>query len=81
MNVAEVERKDVNDMQQMNISVGKKLGVYLKEHGITQTWLSNQTGIEQPKIANVLSGKRKLTADELVVIAATLNLDLSFFKD
>ena len=68
-------------MQEIKVPVGVKLNTYLKEHGITQTWLSNQTGIEQPKIANVLSGKRKLTADELVVIAATLNLDLSFFKD
>ncbi len=68
-------------MQDMNVSVGAKLNAYLKDHGITQTWLANQTGIEQPKIANVLNGKRKLTADELVVIASTLNLDLSFFKD
>ncbi len=68
-------------MQEIKVPVGVKLNTYLKEHGITQTWLSNQTGIEQPKIANVLNGKRKLTADELIVVASALNLDLSFFKD
>ena len=67
-------------MQDMNVSVGTKLNTYLKEHGISQTWLSSKTGIEQNKISNILNDKRKLTADELVVIASALNLDLNFFK-
>ena len=57
---------------------------YLKEYfnanNISQYEIERKTGISQSKVSLILSGKRKLTADELLNIAIVFDLDLNKMK-
>ena len=59
----------------------KKIAEYLKEHGITQKFLVDNTGLTSQKVSNIVNGTRKITGDELVLIAKTLGITLEFFLD
>jgi len=56
-----------------------KLKEYLETNGIKQQFICDKTNIDKVALSNVLNGKRKLTANELVNIANALNLPLNFF--
>ena len=43
----------------MKMEVNEKIKQYLDEHGISQAFLVNKTGIAQEKISNMINGKRK----------------------
>ena len=53
---------------------------YFKSKRISQYEIERRTGIEQCKINLSLNGKRKLTAEELLVIAKTFDIDLNKIK-
>lgn len=59
----------------------KKIAEYLKEHGISQKFLVEKTGLTSQKVSNIVNGTRKITGDELVVISKSLGLTLEFFLD
>lgn len=61
------------------MTVNQKIKKYLEEHGITQMWLSQNTGIAQEKISNIVNGKRRVTADELLSICSVLNISADLF--
>ena len=42
-------------MQDLNIDLGSKIKSYLKERGITQTWLAYQTGLGVKKINDIVN--------------------------
>ena len=46
------------------MEVGMKIKKYLDENGITQAFLSDETGIARPKLNLALSGKRRMTFEE-----------------
>jgi transcriptional regulator with XRE-family HTH domain len=52
---------------------------YLADNGITQTHLSKKTGIGQVTLNQTLNGKRKLPAEEYVLICRALNVPLDKF--
>ena len=52
---------------------------YLKEKGISQTFVSKKTGIPLPKLNLALSGKRRLTLEEYTLICGALELNTDFF--
>ena len=54
---------------------------YFKKNKVTQNEIVERTGISQSKISLVMNNKRKLTAEELVKIATTFDLDLNKLKD
>ena len=54
---------------------------YFKEHKITQQEIVKRIGIEQSKISLMLNGKRKVTAEELVLIAKIFDIDLNKLKE
>lgn len=58
-----------------------KLAKYLEDHGITQSFVSEKTGITKEKMSNILNGKRKLTGDELVAVCKALGINLDYFLD
>ena len=61
------------------MTVNQKIKKYLEEHGITQMWLSQNTGIAQEKTSNIVNGKRRVTADELLSICSALNISADLF--
>lgn len=53
---------------------------YFNENNISQQDIEKNTGISQSKISLVLSNKRKLTAEELIIIAKVYDMDLNKLK-
>lgn len=53
---------------------------YFKENKITQIEIEQKTNIARSKINLSLNGKRKLTAEELLIIANKFDLDLNKIK-
>lgn len=62
----------------MNLS--NYLKEYFKEKKISQCEIERRTGISQSKINLSLNGKRKLIAEELILIANKFNIDLNKIK-
>ena len=60
--------------------VSNYLKEYFKKNNISQYEVERRTGIAQCKINLSLNGKRKLTADELILIAIKFDLDLNKIK-
>ena len=60
--------------------VSSYLKEYFKNKKISQYDIANKTGIKQSKISLSLNGKRKLTAEELILIAIKFNIDLNKLK-
>lgn len=62
-----------------------KLTNYLKEYfkvnNISQYEIEKRTGIKQSKISLSLNNKRKFTADELLSIAKSFEIDLNKIKE
>jgi transcriptional regulator with XRE-family HTH domain len=61
--------------------VGSKIKVYLTDHGITQTFLSNKTGIALPKLNMSLNGNRRLEFDEYERICGALDVGTDKFLE
>ena len=54
---------------------------YFKEKNITQYEIERKTGISQSKLSLIFNNKRKLTADELLIIAIEFDLNLDKIKE
>lgn len=63
------------------MTVNEKIKQYLTDHGISQAFLVDKTGIEQVKISNIINGKRNISANELGKIAKALNVSADIFLD
>lgn len=69
-------------MQEINnktIDVGLKIKTYLKDHGITQTWLAYQTGLGVKKMNDIVNSSVKLAASDLALICKALNVSADLF--
>ncbi len=69
-----------NENKEDNMEAELKLKQYLVEHGIKQKFICDKTGIDKATISNILNGRRKLTANELLVISRAIDLPLDFFN-
>ena len=63
------------------MGLNENIKKYINEHGITQKFLSESTGIAQEKMSNIINGKRKITGEELLKIANALNVNANIFLD
>ena len=63
----------------MKLEVGIKIKEYLEANGITQAFISRETGIELPKLNLALNGKRRITFEEYSLICGVLKLNTDFF--
>jgi len=54
---------------------------YFKEKNITQYEIEKKTGISQSKLSLIFNNKRKLTANELLIIAIEFDLNLDKIKE
>lgn len=61
------------------MEVNEKIKQYLEEHGISQAFLVNKTGIPHWIISNIVNGKRNVTANELGLISKALNVSADIF--
>ncbi len=57
------------------------LNDYFKKNEITQREIEQKTGISQSKLSMTFTRQRKLTAEELVLIAIKFDLDLNKIKE
>ena len=49
----------------------------IEDKGVTYTFISSKTGITVDAISKSLSGRRRLAADEMILICQAANIDLS----
>lgn len=61
------------------IQTGAMIKKYLENNGISQTFISKQTGIKLPKLNLALNGKRRITVDEYFLICVSLGLNADYF--
>lgn len=61
--------------------ISNYLKEYFKNKRISQYEIANKTGITRYKINMSFNSNRKLTADELILIAIKFNLDLNKIKE
>lgn len=59
--------------------LGTLIKDYLKEHGISQKWLSDKTGIPLWKITSSLNNKRELLTTEYCLICSVLEVPFNYF--
>ncbi|MCJ7525662.1 MAG: DUF4065 domain-containing protein [Candidatus Aminicenantes bacterium] len=63
-------------MNKMNIDLGKRIKQLREIEGISQDKLSAIIGISRSAISQIESGERKITAEELVLLAKKFNITL-----
>ena len=57
----------------------EEISKYLKENGITQTFVSQRTGIPLPKLNMSLKGHRRISCLEYALICGALEVNTDFF--
>ena len=66
----------------MQSFIGKRLKAAREQAGLTQHQLSSSLGFkDRQTLAAIESGKRKVSAEELLLVMQTLNRDLEYFTD
>ena len=63
------------------MTVNESLREYIKSHGISQTFIVNKTGISHSKLSDIVNGKRKITGEELLLIARALEVNADIFLE
>src|SRR4030066_329861 len=63
-------------MNKMNVDLGKRIKQIRENEGISQEKLSSAIGISRSAISQIESGERKITAEELVLLANKFNISL-----
>jgi transcriptional regulator with XRE-family HTH domain len=58
---------------------GEEVREYLKDHGISQSFISRETGISRPKLNMALTGKRKMSFEEYELICGALHVNTDYF--
>ena len=58
----------------------EKVRNYIKDEAINPNFIAKLLGLSIIKLNSLLQGKRKMKADELIILCEYYGLDLSFFK-
>ena len=74
-NVEYNEHKSTKCRKVVSMDINTKLKGYLHSIGFKQSYLCEKTEIPADTISRILNGKRKMTADELLVICDVLSID------
>lgn len=61
----------------MQISVALK--EYLTAHGIKQTFVAEKCGWSKQKINCIVSGRQRMTAEDMRIVCDSLNLPYDYF--
>jgi len=68
-------------MNKMNVDLGRRIKQIRKNEGLSQEKLSSAIGISRSAISQIESGERKITAEELVLLAKKFNITLENLID
>ena len=60
--------------------ISNYLKEYFKNKNISQYEIEKKTGIKQSKVSLFLNNKRKLTAEELIIISIAFDINLEDIK-
>lgn len=63
------------------MNFGNNLEKIMRKRGANQTWLSRETGIQQPSISRIVRGKRTASNYEIRLIADALDCTVSELFD
>ncbi|MCR5112712.1 MAG: helix-turn-helix domain-containing protein [Acholeplasmatales bacterium] len=63
------------------MSVNEKIKQYIEDHGITQKFLCDKTGISIVTMSKIINSNRKVTGEELILIAKALDVSANIFLD
>lgn len=67
-------------MQEEELTLYEQLDKYVKDNGIKQAYIAQQTGLSADTISKVLRGERRMMADEFLNICFALGIDPAQFK-
>ncbi len=62
------------------MSLSARIKAYLDDNGIKTSFLVENTGLSRIAVDGIVSGKRKITAEEFLCICDVLNVDPRIFK-
>ena len=60
--------------------INQMLNEYVTVSGIKKIYISKETGIDTNTISQILTGKRRILADEFLRICIALDLDPNYFR-
>lgn len=60
---------------------GLRIKEYLDNKGIRYSFVSEKTGIPMNILSPTLNGKRKMSAEEFILICKALNVPTDYFAD
>ena len=60
---------------------GLRIKEYLDSKGIRYSFVSEKTGIPMNILSPTLNGKRKMSAEEFILICKALNVPTDYFAD
>ncbi len=66
-------------MKETDVQPWKAIKNYLYKKGISQIYISRNTGIDAVKLSASLNGKRQLTLDEYALICGVLGVNTDYF--
>lgn len=61
--------------------VGLRIKKYLDEKGIKYSYVADKIGMPMNIFSPLLSGKRKMTAEEYLLICKAIGVDANYFSD
>lgn len=61
------------------MDIGIQIKEYIESRGMTQTFLSEKSGVPTVKLNLILNGKRKITLDEYERVCWALGVDVGKF--
>lgn len=61
--------------------VGKKIKKYLDENGIKYSFVAEKIGMPMNMFSPLLSGKRKMSAEEYLLICNAIGVDAGYFDE
>lgn len=71
-NAKQTKRKGGELMSENTVPMYKKLRDYIAENDLQQKTIALNAGISESRLSYMLSGKRKLTVDDFIVICAAM---------
>lgn len=63
------------------MDVAKKLKAYINEHGLKQTYIAEQSGIDVKTLNAILNGYIRLSVERLEAICKVLNVSPKIFLE
>jgi transcriptional regulator with XRE-family HTH domain len=74
-----ITKRDKLGGDSLENSTGADIKMYLQSHGISQAFVSRETGIPKIQLNQSLNGSRRITLDEYSAICLAIGVDTNKF--